>query len=93
MPEQLPKDVRDLPPAARLVYLALEGEVLDQNELADRTGLTKRRIREVANTLDEKGAIASYHHPSDARRRIYFDPDEFDAIGAHQTYTARQSEK
>jgi|AntRauTorcE11897_2_1112592.scaffolds.fasta_scaffold64229_1 DNA-binding MarR family transcriptional regulator len=90
MPEQLPPEVADEPPAARLVYLALEGSVLDQHDLADRTGLTTRRIREVASTLDEKDMIASYRHPSDARRNIYFDPEAFDAIEAHQRYTSSQ---
>lgn len=86
MPEQLPTEVRDLTPAARLVYLALEGSVHDQDGLVDRTGLTTRRIREVASTLEEIDVIATYRHPSDARRRIYYDPDAFDAIEAHQRY-------
>jgi len=34
--------------------------------------------------------IASYRHPSDARRNIYFDPEAFDAIEAHQRYTSSQ---
>lgn len=88
MPEQLPSEVADEPPAARLVYLALEGSVHDQAGLADRTGLTTRRIREVASTLEDLDVIATYRHPTDARRRIYYDPDAFTAIGAHQRYTA-----
>ncbi len=92
MPKQLPPEVRDKPPAYRLVWLAIEGEVHDVDTLVDATGLSKRRIRDAANYLAECGLINSYRLPSDQRRRIYFDAAEHDLISAQQAYSKRQAE-
>ncbi|PCR89300.1 PaaX domain-containing protein [Natrinema ejinorense] len=89
MPEQLPPEVLDEPPATRLVYLAITGEVHDQDSLVDATGLSKRRIRDVANDLVDKRLINTYRNPDDQRRRIYYDPSEYNLIKAQQEYMSQ----
>ncbi|WP_226479181.1 MarR family transcriptional regulator [Natrinema amylolyticum] len=71
MPEQLPKDVADEPPAARLVYLALEDRPMTVEEIVDCTGLSKKSIRDSGRLLEDKGVIEIETHPHDARKGQY----------------------
>lgn len=79
-------------PAGRLVYMALEGSVHDQESLAAATGLSKRRIRDVVGDLVDMGIVTSYRMPSDQRRRIYYDPEAFDLVEAQHRYANKQAE-
>ncbi|SEQ31554.1 hypothetical protein SAMN04489841_1436 [Natrinema salaciae] len=71
MPEQLPEKVADEPPAARLVYLALEDGPMTVEEIVDCTGLSKKSIRDSGRLLENKGVLEIKTHPRDARKGQY----------------------
>ncbi|AFZ74539.1 helix-turn-helix domain-containing protein [Natronobacterium gregoryi] len=71
MPKQLPQEVRDLPPSARLIWLALEDGPMTVDELQVSTGCSKKRIRDCARELEEEGLVESQTSLRDARKSIY----------------------
>jgi len=64
--EFLPDDVRELSTCTRLVYLALEDadHPLTYDEVAERTGVSKRTIRKVMRDLRDLDVVETAPHPT-----------------------------
>ncbi|MFP9060436.1 MarR family transcriptional regulator [Natrialbaceae archaeon A-chndr2] len=70
-------DLEELPPSAKLVYKVLEYEgAMTQAELASATRLCSRTVRYAITKLEAGDAIESRVSLADARRSIYWIPDE-----------------
>lgn len=70
---QLPSAVRDQPPSARLVYLALvEGETpMTVDTITAETGVSADRVRRLLGYLLEEDLVTADEHPSDGRRKVW----------------------
>lgn len=69
--------VEDLPPAAKLTYLALRdhGPCLSR-DLAETTALSQRTVRDALERLEDAGVVAHDHYLPDARARRYYLVDD-----------------
>ena len=73
----LPPSVRELPPTARLVFVALreaEGPV-GRSELLAQTAACEDSLHRALNNLDDRGLIEQAPHPADRRRQQYATTD------------------
>ncbi|MCU4754188.1 MarR family transcriptional regulator [Halobacteria archaeon AArc-curdl1] len=69
--------LEDLPPSAKLVYKVLEYEgAMTQGELARASRLCSRTVRYAITKLEANEVIASRVSLADARRSIYWIPDD-----------------
>jgi len=69
-PLNIPPGVRDLPPSARLCYLAIrQGSALSIDELVAYTGASETTVHRSLSELREHGYIETVEHPTDWRRR------------------------
>lgn len=76
MPALLPKQVKETPPSARLVYTALDVHgPLERQELIDETGVAERTLNSALATLRESDLIEIHKDPFDSRRRVYTTTD------------------
>jgi DNA-binding MarR family transcriptional regulator len=69
----MPEEVTPLPPSSKavLLALALNGE-LDQQQLADATGLTQRTIRfAIDKLLEDTDLVTKTPKMGDARKHLY----------------------
>lgn len=72
MPTLLPKEVREKPPSARLVYTALDvNGPLERQELIDETGVADRTLNSAIAALRDAGLIEIHEGPFDHRKRVY----------------------
>lgn len=73
----LPATVRELPPTARLVFVALreaEGPV-DRSELLAQTAACEDSLHRALNKLADRDLIKQSAHPADRRRQRYATTD------------------
>lgn len=75
MPDQITIDdaLADLPPSRKLVHLVLQAEEswLGSAELACRTHLDDRTVRDCLSDLEERDLIVTRQDTDDPRRRLY----------------------
>lgn len=69
---EIPAELRDLPPSAKLVAKTIEYEgALTQSQLAESTLLPARTVRYALTQLEERHLVTSRISFIDARQRIY----------------------
>lgn len=70
--EQMWDVVSDLPPSAKLIVKVLEyNGTLTQSELADKSRLSPRTVRDGLQKLEEADVVVSEVSLSDARQSLY----------------------
>ncbi|WP_089650111.1 MarR family transcriptional regulator [Halobacterium hubeiense] len=70
---EVPEEIADAPPSAKLVYLVLEGTdgPISQHELADRANLDVRQARAALATLDQYDVVEERPNLRDLREKHY----------------------
>lgn len=69
---QATESLEDLPPSAKFVHFVLEREShLTQGELADRTQLSTRTVRDALRKLEDEDVVHEDVCLRDARKRVY----------------------
>jgi DNA-binding MarR family transcriptional regulator len=72
MASQMSKEVKDLPPSAKLVFFVLkEHESLTQKQLSEESLLPSRTVRYAISQLQEIDVIKTQVSFRDARQQIY----------------------
>lgn len=85
--------IAELSPSAKLVYKILEynGERLTQQQLADRSYLPQRTVRDAVSQLREAQVINETTDLADPRRKVYF-LETASGDGSEPTTEARTGE-
>jgi DNA-binding MarR family transcriptional regulator len=66
-----PPAVRDLPPSAKLVYIALKDGEKTQQQLVEEMAVTRQTVRSAITRLKGAGVVRSRPSPTDARYVLY----------------------